>query len=93
MVTITNGEWIADLRAMTCRNIINNIVVEFGKDLNGKIKDIPMSLFTKWSADPHGERNIQKAVMEAEEVFLRAYYENDIKKNGIKKDMLKKPNR
>jgi len=91
MVTITNGEWIADLGTMTCRNITNNIVVEFGKDLNGKIKDIPMNLLTKWSADPHGERNIQKAVLEAEEVFLRAYYESDIEKNGIRKEMLKKP--
>ena len=89
METITNGEWIADLRAMTCRNITNNIVLEFGNELNGKIKDIPMCLFKKWSSEPQGERHIQKALMEAEEVFIRAYYEGDIEKNRIKKDMPK----
>ena len=75
---------------MTCRNITNNIVVEFRDDLNGKIKDIPMNLFIKWSAEPHGERLIQKAVLEAEEVFFRAYYESDIEKNGIRKDIFSK---
>ena len=86
---ITKEEWIADLVSMTCRNINNKIVVvfeKFGKAINGKIKDIPMDLFAKWAADPHGERNIQKAVMEAEEVFLKAYIESDIEKNGFKED-------
>ena len=77
MITISDGEWIADLGAMTCRNYVNSIVVVFekkGKILTGKIKDMPFELVEKWAALPHGEKNIQNAVMEAEEVFLRAYF-------------------
>ena len=92
MITIADGEWIADLGTMTCRNINNNIVIVFEKSgigVNGKIKDVPMDLFTKWAADPHGERKIQQVVMEAEEVFLRAYFESDMEKNGIREELLK----
>jgi hypothetical protein len=84
MITIAGGNWIADLATMTCRNYANNIVVIFGKNgktLQGKIKDIPMELFEKWAVEPNGERNIQNAVMEAEEVFLRAYFETELEKN------------
>jgi len=76
MVTIS--DWTADLEAMTCRNNINNIVVSFekkGKTLIGKIKDMPIELVEKWAALPHGEENIKNAVMEAEDAFLRAYFE------------------
>ena len=79
MVHIASGEWVADLGAMTCRNYNTNIVVCFerqGNSLIGKIQDMPMDLFAKWAGGPHGERRIQTAVMEAEEVFLRAYSEN-----------------
>ena len=91
MITITNGEWIADLGTMTCRNIANNIVVAFekeGKILRGKLKDVPMELFSKWAMEPKGEMKVQKAVMDAEEVFLRAYFESDIEKNGIREELL-----
>ena len=79
MITIAGGEWIADLGAMTCQNYANKIVVSFekkGKSITGKLKSIPMALFAKWASEPHGEGKIKKAVMEAEEVFLRAYFEN-----------------
>ena len=85
MITIASSEWIADVGAMMCRNVSNKIIVGFekrGKTLNGKIKDIPMELFARWAGEPGGEMKIQKAVMEAEEVFLRAYFESDIEKNG-----------
>ena len=87
MITIADGEWIADLPTMTCRNINNKIVVAFersGIGVRGKLKDMPMELFAKWAGEPHGERKIQNLVMEAEEVFLRAYIESDIEKNGIR---------
>ena len=83
MVTIASGEWIADLRAMTCRNYINKLVVVFekkGKALFGKINYMPMELLEKWALEPHGEKNMENAVMEAEEVFLRAYIENKMEK-------------
>jgi hypothetical protein len=78
MITIASREWIADLGAMVCRNIDNKIIVVFeknGNNLSGKIKDIPMKLFSRWAAEPNGETHIKNTVKEAEEVFLRAYYE------------------
>ena len=82
MITITGEEWIADLGTMTCKNISNNIVIVFIKNggiLEGKLKYIPMELLDYWTETPHGERLIQKAVIDAQEVFLRAYFESNIK--------------
>ena len=85
-MTIAQGEWITDLAAMTCWNIDSNILVGFertGNVLLGKIKNLPVELLEQWADEPHGERNMEKAVMEAEDVFLRAYFEIDIARNGI----------
>jgi len=90
MITIAQGEWIADLGTMVCRNINTRMVVSFerqGKTIAGKIKDMPMELFEQWAMISNGEKLIEKAVMEAEEVFLRAYFESDIEKNGIRKHL------
>ena len=79
MAPIAEGEWIADLEAMTCQNHINKIVVSFekrGESIYGKVKDMPMALLSKWTAEPHGESHIAQAVLEAEEAFLKAYFEN-----------------
>jgi hypothetical protein len=78
MVTVMSGKWIADLKTMTCRNIENGVVVLFEKNggvLRGKIKDIDAGLMSRWAGEPHGERRIRRMVEEAEEVFLRAYFE------------------
>ena len=88
MVTTASSDWIADLGAMTCRNCVNNIIVAFDRNwrtLTGKIKDMPIELMEKWAAVPDGEKYIQNAVMEAEEVFLRASFENDVMKAGAVK--------
>ena len=80
MVHIASGKWVVDLGAMTCRNYNNNTVVGFerqGDVLIGKIKDMPLELMTQWAGEPHGERKVQQAVMDAEDVFLRSYFEND----------------
>lgn len=85
MVTIAHGEWIADLGAMVCRNINNGVVVCFeksGKTLAGKIKDMPMTIFEQWAMLKNGHKIVQRTVMEAEEVFLKAFIESDIEKNG-----------
>ena len=84
MVTIAQGEWIADLGAMICRNINNGIIVCFekdGKHLTGKIKDLPFELMEQWAQVRDGHKIMRKAVMEAEEVFLRAYFESAVEKN------------
>ena len=91
MITITGGEWIADLGAMKCRNYHNGIVVTFeksGKFYQGKIEHIPIELMTKWANRTDGARKIQNAVMEAEEVFMRAFFESDIEKNGIRNEWM-----
>jgi len=86
MINIAQGEWIADLGSMTCRNINNMIVVSFerkGKTLLGKIKDMPVELIQQWANIPSGHNLVRKAVAEAEEVFLRAYVQNNIEKLKI----------
>jgi hypothetical protein len=78
MITITDGKWIADLGAMTCRNVENRLVVCFqkrGKAFEGTLQDVPVELLGLWAALPDGERRIRQAVEEAEEVFLRAWFE------------------
>jgi hypothetical protein len=83
MIRITDGKWIADLGAMKCRNIENGIEVSFtqkGKIFEGKLQDMPVELLKKWAALPDGELNIRLAVEEAEEVFLRAWFEKEIEK-------------
>jgi hypothetical protein len=83
MISITDGKWIADVGNMTCRNIESRIVVVMQKKgdvFEGKIQDMPLGLMEKWAGERHGERRIQVAVMEAEEVFMRAYFEGKIEK-------------
>jgi hypothetical protein len=83
MINITDGKWIADLGAMTCRNIENGIVVSFiqkNKIFEGKLQDMPFELLEKWAALPDGEKRIRQAVEEAEEVFLRVWFERQIEK-------------
>jgi len=80
MVTTTNSEWIVDVVTMTCKNTTNNIVVLFerlGKTLSGKIKDIPLELLNKWRIEKNCEINIRNTIMEAEEIFLKAYFEGE----------------
>jgi hypothetical protein len=81
MISITDGKWIADLGAMTCRNIENRIAVSFkqkGKRIEGKLQDMPVELLEKWAALPDGDRRIRQVVEDAEAVFLRAWFESRI---------------
>jgi hypothetical protein len=76
-VIIGQGPWIADLAAMTCRNIENKMVVKFietGKSLTPEIDDIPLSLLSTIARKKHDVSYLQKQVEEAEDVFLRAYF-------------------
>jgi hypothetical protein len=76
---------------MTCRNSTNEVIVSFiksGKAISGKIEYIPMELMVQWAMEPQGDKRFKKVVLEAEENFLRAYFEDDIKRNGIRKDRL-----
>jgi hypothetical protein len=78
MISITNGKWIADLGSMTCRNIENRMVVGFkrqGDFFSGAVEDMPLDLLATWARSPEGMESIRRAVEEAEEVFLRAWFE------------------
>lgn len=78
------GNWLVDLNDLTCLNTENQMVITFvkkGPMLVGKIKLIPNELHEKWVTDPDRERHIRKAIIEADEVFFRAYFN---KENAMK---------
>jgi hypothetical protein len=92
MISIAKGEWIVDLGAMTCRNISSKIVVAFekqGESILAKIDYIPLITLRTWELTHEGSDNIRKVIMEAEDVFLGAYFENELENNGIPEDILK----
>jgi hypothetical protein len=84
MITTASGEWVTDLVNMTCRNTANNIVVIFkmieGR-LIGRIKELPMKIVTKWAVEGEGNIGLKDAVIEAEGMFFRAYFDNE--KSGV----------
>jgi len=78
----TNGteKWVVDLLNLTCRNIENQIVVAFvkkGPALEGRIKDMPVELLERWAREANSEHYIKRAFIEADEVFFRAYFDNE----------------
>ena len=78
------GEWIVNLEDMHCINSNNGIIVNFeknGNSLIGKINDISVELLEQWMEIPNCHKFMQKAIMEAEEVFFRVHFENELKKN------------
>ena len=88
METTASRYWIADLKTMTCKNVINEIVIGFKKlerDIIGKITYIPLVLLKEWGATPDGEKFIKNAVIEAEKVFLKAYFESKLERKTVRK--------
>ena len=79
-ITAANTEWVADTETMTCKNTTNNIVVLFeksGKNLTGKIINLPLELINNWAVEKAVEKNIRNALREAEEIFFKTYFIND----------------
>ena len=77
MITVIDDEWLVDTEAMLCSNNLTRIVVEFVRSGNtyiGKIKEMPMELTTKLSKMKNGDKLLQKAVMDAEEVFMKEMF-------------------
>jgi len=82
MVSIVDNEWLVDTEALLCSNNLTKIVVGFvkiGEAYAGEIKDMPLELTVRLSKMKDGDVLLQKAVMDAEEVFARELFEN---KNG-----------
>ena len=83
MDKIPKNGWIADFETMTCRNVNTGIVVTFKKKRNiflPTIKDVPVDIVEKWSKmkDEETEKEKGKIISEAEDVFMKAFIENDI---------------
>jgi len=80
MVTAEDSEWVVDVVTMTCRNTTNNVVVLFeklGGTLTAKIINLPLELINRWTIEKKGEINIRNTLLEAEEKFLKTYFENN----------------
>ena len=76
-MTENDALWEPDLENMTYRNIYNNTVVEFkkkGQVIIGRIRDIPHELFEVWAKKVNGHVLMHNMIMEAETVFIEAYY-------------------
>jgi hypothetical protein len=89
MVKIIDTEWLVDTEAMICRNNNTKIVVKFEKSGNafiGKIKDMPIELTLRLAKMKDGEMLLQKAVMDAEEIFLQEMFEKNTV--GVKDNLL-----
>jgi hypothetical protein len=72
-----NEGWIVDLEDLTFMNTNTKIVVEMEKNEKayiGKIKTLPIEIMEKLSRIKDGELIIQKAVIDAEEIFMKTYY-------------------
>jgi len=83
MNKIPKNGWIADLETMTCHNIDTSIVVFFEKNKNvflPKIENIPIDIFDKWAKmkDVEKEKDKEKIISEAEDVFMSAFIESGI---------------
>ncbi|MFP3041613.1 hypothetical protein LQZ19_07285 [Treponema primitia] len=75
------GPWIADLTAMTCRHLTNNMILQFVKDgkfLKPEIKDMPLKLLSSIAKKKTDVSYLEKLIEEGKNVFLRAYFETKI---------------
>ncbi|GHV92949.1 hypothetical protein AGMMS50268_34520 [Spirochaetia bacterium] len=82
-ITIMQGPWIANMAEMTCRNIINKIVVSFTKEgeaLTPKIADMPITFLSELAKKKNGAQYMYILLAEAEAVFLRTYIETNLAK-------------
>jgi len=82
MVTIIDDEWLVDTKAMICSNNLTKIVVEFkrsGETFIGKIKEMPFELTVRLSKMKDGDLLLKKAVLDAEEIFIKEIFEKNEK--------------
>jgi len=78
MLRIIDDKWLVDTEALVCRNNLTKIVVGFersGETYTGKIKDMPLELTARLAKMKNGELLLEKAVLDAEEVFLKEMFE------------------
>ena len=77
------SKWIVDLNNLTCYNLENHMVIVFvkkGSAFVGKIKDIPVDLAEKWTREANGDKHLRNVVIEADEVFFKAFFNREIEK-------------
>ena len=79
MQTISNMDWIINLKDMTCRNIDTDIVIIYerdGDDILGRIKELPNKIYEQWAYREDGAILFKQILKEAREIFLKVYIEN-----------------
>ena len=86
MNTTSTNKWLVDLKNLTCRNTENQMVITFekkGSALTSKVIDLPLDLIQKWAFDPNGGKHLRKAVIEADEIFFKEYFNREIEEKRI----------
>ena len=81
MNRLTSQKWIVDLNELSCFNIENQMLIVFvkkGPTFQGKIKEMPVELQEMSKKTKNGEKYIRNAVIEADAVFFKAYFEREI---------------
>jgi len=87
LTTKISNKWLIDLKNLTCRNTENQMLIAFqkrGPTFEGKIINIPKELLEKLTSDPNCERQLRKAVIEADEAFFKAYFNREIERKNLK---------
>ena len=83
MLRIVGDEWFVDTETRLCSNNLTKTVVGFvrnGEMYTGKIKDMLSELLIRLAKMKDGDLLLQKAVLDAEEVFLLEMYERNVDK-------------
>jgi len=78
MLRIVDDEWLVDTESMLCINSLTKIVVGFeksGEIYIRKIKDMPFKTTIRLAKMKGGDLLLKKAVLDAEEVFLKEMFE------------------
>jgi len=78
MLRIVDDEWLVDTGAMLCSNSLTKIVVGFeksGEAYIGRIKGMPLETTGRLAKMKDGDLLLQKAVLDAEEVFRKEMFE------------------
>jgi hypothetical protein len=75
MVNIADDEWIVDLAAQKCRNVVYNFIVKFdyhNHTLSGKITNIPQNVKKMKLAKKEKALYLQLKILQAGNVYFEA---------------------
>jgi len=76
MIEIVDGKWIADLGKMTCKNVVDDITLEFDEvdgQIYSNLTDLTAETIWEGHISPDEDKFYDKIMEEGERVFLKAY--------------------